>query len=146
MHRFSFDARVSALWETAWNVILDRAQNPAHFMPDVVDSKVLQPFDDGFLREVRTKVMTVKERVRINPAAGVVRYELLEHPFISGEFTTRVVPTSVQSPVAPVILTVSVEWETRDEKAWKQILALPEQIKGEVMALKKKAEELELAS
>ena len=73
-----------------------------------------------------------------------MHYFLLEHPLFTGRVVNRVVPSSVQSPVAPQVLTIEVEWSPKDEQAQRMIQsAIPEQIQNEVMDLKQKAEALE---
>jgi Domain of unknown function (DUF1857) len=147
MRQVSFSAKVHATRETVWQLLVDKVEKPAGYIPGVTDVKIVERYDDGVLREVRTQGMVMKERVTLDEAHGEVRYLLLEHPLFSGQVINRVVPTSVQNPVAPVVLTISLDWGPKDESAEKIIQTeLPAQIQREVLSLKERAEELERSS
>ncbi len=144
MRQISFDAKVRARRETVWQLLIDKVENPAGYIPGVVEAKILERYDNGVLREVRTQGMVMKEQVAIDEARGEVRYLLLEHPLFSGQVTNRVVPTSVQNPAAPVVLSITLDWAPKDERAEKIIRTeLPAQIQREVLSLKERAEESE---
>jgi hypothetical protein len=147
MRQVSFSAKVHASRETVWQLLLDKVEKPAGYIPGVTDVKIVERYDDGVLREVRTQGMVMKERVTLDEAHGEVHYLLLEHPLFSGQVINRVVPTSVQNPMAPVVLTISLDWGPKDESGEKIIQTeLPAQIQQEVLSLKERAEELERSS
>ncbi len=147
MRQVTYSAEVHAPREILWRLLLDKVENPAGYIPGVIEARILERYDNGVLRQIRTQGMTVKERVSINEAIGEVRYLLLEHPLFSGQVINRVVAASVQNPAAPVVLTITVDWGPKDEKAEKIIQEdLPAQIQREVLSLKEKAEELERGS
>lgn len=144
MRKITYSAEVHATRETVWQLMLDKVENPAGYIPGVVEAKILERYDDGVTREIRTQGMVVRERVTINEASGEVSYLLLEHPLFTGQVTNRLVPTSVQNPMAPLVLTITLDWAPKDERAEKIIETdLPAQIQREVLSLKKRAEELE---
>jgi hypothetical protein len=88
--------------------------------------------------------MAIRERVTLNEREGTITYFMVEHPLFSGRVINRVVPTSVQSPVAPQRLSITVEWVPKDESAEKLIQEnMPEQIQREVVSLKEIVEEKE---
>jgi hypothetical protein len=144
--RYSYEERVQARPDTAWKVLLEAAENPAEYHGNaVLSSKVQQRFDNGFIRELQIQGMAVKERVFVDEKDGIVRYQLLEHPLLAeGEVMVRAVPTSVQSPVAPVVVGVSVQLTPKVQNQ-KMLVDLdpPTIVKREVQSLKKRAEELE---
>lgn len=144
MPRLFLDTRVHAALETAWQVLVDRAEHPASYLPEVADVKVTESLGDGFLQELRTREMVIKQRVTLDKERGEVRYQILEHPLHSGVLRTRVQPTSVQSPVAPLVLTISFDWTPSGAPEHR----LPDtqyraEVERELVALKKRAEELE---
>ncbi len=144
MRKVTYSVEVHAPRETVWRLLLDKVENPAGYIPGVIEARILERYDNGVLRLVRTQGMTVKERVTIDEALGEVSYLLLEHPLFSGQVVNRVVAASVQNPVAPVTLTIAVDWGPKDETAEKIIQEdLSAQLQREVLSLKEKAEELE---
>jgi len=119
-------------------------EQPHSYLPGVTESRTLQHYGNGLLREIRGEGMLIKEKVVIDKPHGEVQYFLLEHPLITGRVINRVVPSSVQSPVAPQVLTIEVEWAPKDDDAERMIRSdLPEQIQREVISLKVQAEALE---
>jgi hypothetical protein len=144
MPRLFLDTKIHAVLETAWQVLIDRAEHPASYSADVSEAKVTERFGDGFLQEVRTQGIVMKQRVTIDKERGEVRYRILEHPLLTGQIRTRVQPTSVQSPVAPLVLTITFDWGAVGDGEQKVIdTELRAQIERELVALKKRAEELE---
>ncbi len=147
MRKLTYSIEVRATRETVWRLLVDKVENPAGYIPGVVETKILERYDDGVVREIRAQGMVVREKVTLNEAAGEVSYLLLEHPLFSGQVINRVVPTSVQNPMAPVVITIILDWAPTDENAEKIIeTELPAQIQREVLSLKEKAEELEQSS
>jgi len=111
----------------------------------MVQSRILQHYGNGVLREIKGNGMLIKEKVVIDKAHGEIHYFLLEHPLFSGRVVNRVVPSSMQSPVAPQLLTIEVEWQPKDEEAEQLIQsAIPGQIQSEVFILKQRAEAMEM--
>ena len=144
MRRISFSAEVHASRQTVWKLMLDKVENPGNFLPGVVGTTIRDRSAYELLREVRTQGMVIQERIKIDEPRGEIQYLLIEHPLFSGLVVNRVVPTSVQSPVAPQRFTIEADWIPRNEEA-EQIIRtdLPAQIQQEVLSLKEKAEELE---
>ncbi|HBA86555.1 MAG TPA: hypothetical protein DCZ75_00805 [Geobacter sp.] len=144
MRKISYSLEVHAALDTVWNLLIEKVEQPQTYMPGVIQSRILQHYGNGVLREIRGEGLLIKEKVVIDKPHGEVHYFLLEHPLFTGRVVNRVVPSSVQSPVAPQVLTIEVEWSPKDEQAQRMIQsAIPEQIQNEVMDLKQKAEALE---
>jgi hypothetical protein len=146
MARYSYEEMVHAQLETTWKVMVDEAENPVAYLGGAVQSHtILQQADLGFIREVQVQGIVVKERVFFDEGDGIIRHDILEHPLISeGQILLRAACTSVQSPVAPVMLGMHIEWTPGNHNGKAVIdMDLPAVLKREVQALKKKAEELE---
>lgn len=64
-----------------WAVMQEKAADPLEFVPMITESKVVERYDDGFLREV---VFFGRDRVleRIRPRAQKYRilFEVIDHP------------------------------------------------------------------
>lgn len=145
MRKISYSCEVHAALDTVWKLLIEKVEQPQSYMPGVVQSRILQHYGNGVLREIKGNGMLIKEKVVIDKAHGEIHYFLLEHPLFSGRVVNRVVPSSVQSPVAPQLLTIEVEWQPKDEEAEQLIQsAIPGQIQSEVFILKQRAEAMEM--
>lgn len=144
MRKITFSSEVHASLETIWKLLIEKTEQPQTYLPGVVQSRTLQHYGHGLLRELRGPGILIREKVVIDKPHGEVNYFLLEHPLFSGRVTNRVVPSSVQSPVAPQMLTIEVDWVPKDDRAERLIReAIPEQIQREVLSLKERAEILD---
>lgn len=145
MRKISYSCEVHAPLDTVWKLLVDKVEKPQTYLPGVVHARIVQHYGNGVLREIKGEGLQIKEKVVIDRAHGEIHYFLLEHPLFSGQVINRVVPSSVQSPVAPQFLTIEVEWVPKNEQAERLIQSgIPEQIQGEVLALKQLAEAMEL--
>jgi uncharacterized protein (DUF302 family) len=145
MRKISYSCEVHAPLDTVWKLLIEKVEQPQSYMPGVVQSRILQHYGNGVLREIKCEGMMIKEKVVIDKAHGEVHYFLLEHPLFTGKVVNRVVPSSVQSPVAPQLLTIEVDWVPKDDEAERLIRSnIPDQIQSEVLTLKQRAEALEM--
>jgi len=144
MRKISYSCEVHAALDTVWKLLIEKVEQPQSYIPGVVQSRILQHYGNGVLREVKCNGMQIKEKVVIDKMHGEIHYFLLEHPLFTGRVVNRVVPSAVQSPVAPQILTIEVDWVPKDEEAERLIQSgIPEQIQTEVHTLQQRAEALE---
>lgn len=144
MRKISCSCEVHAALDTVWKLLIEKVEQPQSYMPGVVQSRILQHYGNGVLREIKGDGMLIKEKVVIDKSHGEVHYFLLEHPLFTGRVVNRVVPSSVQSPVAPQVLTIEVDWIPKDEQAEQLIQnVIPDQIQSEVLTLKQRAEAME---
>lgn len=147
MRKISYSTDVYASPKIVWKLLLEKAENPQSYIPGVMEAKILERYNDGFLREVKTQGMVLREKITIDEVHKEITYLLLEHPLFFGKVINRVVATSsVYNPVAPQTLTIEVDWGPKDEEAEKIIQTnMPTQIQQEVLSLKELAEEIEKA-
>lgn len=144
MRKISHSCEVHAALDTVWKLLIEKVEQPQTYLPGVIQSRTLQHYGNGLLREIRGEGLLIREKVLIDRPHGEVHYFLLEHPLFTGRVVNRVVPSSVQSPVAPQVLTIDVEWAPKNEQAEELIrTAIPAQIQNEVLSLKQRAEALE---
>jgi uncharacterized protein (DUF302 family) len=144
MRKISYSCEVHAALDTVWKLLIEKVEQPQSYMPGVVQSRILQHYGNGVLREIKCEGMLIKEKVVIDKVHGEIHYFLLEHPLFTGRVVNRVVPSAVQSPVAPQLLTIEVDWAPKDEEAERLIQSgIPDQIQREVLTLKQRAEALE---
>jgi uncharacterized protein (DUF302 family) len=144
MRKISYSCEVHAALDTVWKLLIEKVEQPQSYIPGVVQSRILQHYGNGVLREIKCEGMLIKEKVVIDKVHGEIHFFLLEHPLFTGRVVNRVVPSAVQSPVAPQLLTIEVDWAPKDEEAERLIQSgIPDQIQSEVLALKERAEAME---
>jgi hypothetical protein len=104
--------------------------------------RIIERHDDFLVREVRAHGLVLVERVAVDKGKGEIRYDLAEHPLFSGIVILRATPSSRQSPVSPVHLSMTVDWVPRNEEAERIIVeTMPDGIQQEVLSIKEEAEE-----
>ena len=144
MRKISYSCEVHAALDTVWKLLIEKVEQPQSYMPGVVQARILQHYGNGVLREIKCDGMLIKEKVVIDKIHGEIHFFLLEHPLFTGRVVNRVVPSAVQSPVAPQMLSIEVDWVPKDEEAERLIQSgIPDQIQNEVLMLKQRAEALE---
>jgi len=137
---------VHAGHETLWNLLLDRLHHPERYLQEVSEARIVKETDDLIVRELKLHGNLVKERISINPYAGELRHELLEHPQFTGIIVARILPTARQSPVAPHYLEYELELQRKSfqleglVKAEEEIVA---EFETEMHQLKSRAEEMD---
>lgn len=140
----TYSIPVNASVETVWEFLLDKMQNPQPYIPYVVEElKILERFEDGILREIRTSQMHMKERIKADKKAGKVTFDV-EHPLFTGYFINQVTlpPTNGNSAALP-ILTYTMDLKPKTDKAleqeeakWFIKAAQPEMVEQAVLQMK----------
>ena len=139
MRKISFDVKVHAPFEVIWELMLDRIEHPP--VSSMKEVRIIERHGQVVVREVRARWLLVRERVTIDKAKREIRYLFEEHPLLFGSATMRAVPLSRQSPVAPVHLTMVVDWSPKTEEAERRILdTVPAEVESEVQGIKEEAE------
>ncbi|MFE5870641.1 AtaL-like protein [Streptomyces roseifaciens] len=60
--------------ERLWRVLLHKAENPVGYVPAISECRVLERYEDGFLREARRGSRLLVQRVTPNEAAGRITF------------------------------------------------------------------------
>jgi ketosteroid isomerase-like protein/catechol 2,3-dioxygenase-like lactoylglutathione lyase family enzyme len=120
----TYSVSVNAPLETVWDVLMDKMQNPQPYIPHVVEElKILERYDNGILREIRTPGMQMKERVIVDKQAGKVTFIVVDHPLFTGELSNQVtLPSNGNSGSLP-ILTYTINLQPTSDKALAQVEA-----------------------
>jgi hypothetical protein len=142
MRQVSYSVEVFAPFDTLWLLLVERVAEADGFPPGTREATILERHDNVVVRELRGEGLTIRERVTIDRQAREIRYDLMEHPLFSGYVLFRAIPRSVQSPVAPINLTMVVDWVPKSGEAEKTVVSnMPAAIQEEVLNLKAAAEE-----
>lgn len=139
MRKISFSTNVHAPFEKVWEIMLDRIEHP--FEAHMKEVRIIERQDDIVVREVRARWQLITERITIDKAKREIRYTIQEHPLAFGSATLRAVPLSRQSPVAPVQLSLVLDWTPKSEEAEQKILkTMPTEVQQEVESIRDEAE------
>lgn len=142
----TYKTLVHAQVETVWGLLLDSLQNPQNYLSGVQEARVIEKFSDGVVRETKRNGITVRERITVNKSELALHSELLEHPLYTGTIVTRLAPTSVQNPMAPLHMEYTLRLERKSfhleglVKAEEEMVAA---IEKEMAAFKEKAEQID---
>ncbi|MCQ8773748.1 AtaL-like protein [Streptomyces telluris] len=60
--------------EKLWRVLLHKAENPVGYVPAITECRVLERYEDGFLREARRGSRLLVQRVTPDEAAGRITF------------------------------------------------------------------------
>ncbi|MFB8787367.1 MAG: AtaL-like protein [Potamolinea sp.] len=138
----TFSSPVNASFETVWGMLLDKIENPQRYITAVEETKVLQRYDNGILREMRIPGMQLKERITVTEEAREIKFTLVEHPLFSGEIINKVEFPSQEDSGESLILTFTQNWQPLNEEAENLKEAkMQETIKNAVLHMKELAEE-----
>jgi hypothetical protein len=124
-------------------------ERPQSYLKGIEEVKILEKADDWVVREVRRQGVVVRQRLSADNGERELRSELLDHPAYTGWTAIRVIPASVQNPMAPLELECAVRLERKSFhlegmlKSEEQLLA---ELKEAMSMLKEKAEEQEKRS
>ncbi|OUL37457.1 carboxymuconolactone decarboxylase, partial [Nostoc sp. T09] len=120
----TYSVPVNAPLETVWDVLMDKMQNPQPYIPHVVEElKILERYDNGILREIKTPGMHMKERVTVDKQAGKVTFTVVEHPLFTGELSNQVTLLDNGNAGTVPILTYTINLQPTSDKALEQIEA-----------------------
>ncbi|ABQ26391.1 AtaL-like protein [Geotalea uraniireducens] len=142
----TFQTLVHAQPATIWKILMDRVENPQNYLHGVESARIVERSAGGVVREMLWEGKRVRERILPEENENRVTHELLEHPIYEGRLITRLVPTSVQNPMAPVDLQIAVELERKSFKVEGLVSTEAElvaDIENELQFLKARAEEME---
>ncbi|WP_226889422.1 nuclear transport factor 2 family protein [Nostoc sp. MG11] len=113
----TFSSSVNASFATAWNVLLDKIENPERYNPEARDYKILEKCSNSILREMKALNMTVTEKIVWDEKTGEVRHTLVNNPLFIGQATNTVVRPA--NPNELPVITFTLDWEPYNEEARK---------------------------
>lgn len=148
MYVNTYRTTVHSQMQTMRRLLIDSIEHPQKYTKGIEDARVVEFLPDGLVREVRKHGATIREGISIHEQKNefMLTSELMEHPLYHGKIVTKIVPSSVQNPMSPLDLQVSLELERKSFKVEGMLQGEEEMVKEiteEMNLLKKTAEEME---
>jgi catechol 2,3-dioxygenase-like lactoylglutathione lyase family enzyme/limonene-1,2-epoxide hydrolase len=113
----TFSSPVNASLKTAWNVLLDKIENPGRYNPEAQDYKILEKHGNEVLREMKALNMTIKERIAWDEKTLEIRHTLVHNPLFMGQIINTIVPPTSNNPNDLPTITYTLDWEPYNNEA-----------------------------
>lgn len=132
----SHSEKINCSEQKLWALLLDKAEHPEKTIKQVTESKIIQKYDDGYLREMTAVGMNIKERITINEKDHEIKFTLVDNAEFDGYFLNK-----IEVKDDELILTYLQDWTPKDKNARKDFdLQFLPVMKNAVSAMKKLAE------
>jgi hypothetical protein len=132
----SHSEKINCTREKLWKLLLDKAEHPEKTIREVQEAKILQKYDDGFLREMSAAGLKIRERIIIDQKVGQIKFILVDNEELDGYFLNK-----IENKNGQLILTYLQNWTPKDQNAKQdfdqQFYPI---LKNAVLAIKKIAE------
>lgn len=132
----SHSEKINCSEQKLWALLLDKAEHPEKTIKQVTESKIVQKYDDGYLREMTAVGMNIKERITINEKNHEIKFTLIDNADLDGYFLNK-----IEEKDGKLVLTYLQDWTPKDKNAKKDFdLQFLPMMKNAVLAMKKLAE------
>lgn len=132
----SHSEKINCSEQKLWTLLLDKAEHPEKTIKQVTESKIIQKYDDGYLREMTAVGMNIKERITINEKDHEIKFTLVDNAEFDGYFLNK-----IEGKDDELVLTYLQDWTPKDKNAKKDFdLQFLPVMKNAVLAMKKLAE------
>lgn len=132
----SHSEKINCSEQKLWALLLDKAEHPEKTIKQVTESKIVQKYDDGYLREMTAVGMNIKERITINEKNHEIKFTLVDNADLDGYFLNK-----IEEKDGKLVLTYLQDWTPKDKNAKKDFdLQFLPMMKNAVLAMKKLAE------
>jgi hypothetical protein len=132
----SHSEKINCTQERLWKLLLDKAEHPEKTISEVQKVKILQKYDNGFLREMSVAGLEIIERIIIDQKAGQIKFILVDNEELDGYFLNK-----IENKHGQLTLTYLQDWIPKDQNAKQdfdqQFYPI---LKNAVLAIKKIAE------
>ena len=147
MYVHTYRKTVHSQMETLRKLLVDSIDHPEKYRRGIQKASV-EHVADGVVRETRKDGTTIREEISFSERKNefLMTSRLMEHPLYDGKILTRIVPASVQNPMSPLALEVTLELERKSFKVEGMLpgeTELVHEIEKEMDLLKSKAEEID---
>lgn len=132
----SHSEKVNCSQEKLWGLLLDKAQHPERTIKQVTESKILETYPDGFLREMTAVGLNIKERITIDAKNQQIRFVLMDNESFDGYFLNK-----IENKSGELVLTYTQDWKPKNPEVQDLDLQFLPVLKNAVLAMKKLAEQ-----
>ncbi|WP_100182872.1 AtaL-like protein [Candidatus Nitrosotenuis aquarius] len=132
----SHSEKVNCSQEKLWGLLLDKAQHPERTIRQVTESKILETYPDGFLREMSAVGLNIKERITIDAKNQQIRFVLIDNEIFDGYFLNK-----IENKSGELVLTYTQDWKPKNPEVQDLDLQFLPVLKNAVLAMKKLAEQ-----
>ena len=132
----SHSEKVHCSQEKLWGLLLDKAQHPERTIRQVTESKILETYPDGFLREMSAVGLDIKERITIDAKNQEIRFVLIDNESFDGYFLNK-----IENKSGELVLTYTQDWKPKNPEVQDLDLQFLPVLKNAVLAMKKLAEQ-----
>ena len=128
--------KINCTQEKLWGLLLQKAEHPQKTIKQVQKVKILQKYNDGFLREMTAMEMNIKEKITIDDKAGQIIFTLVDNTEFDGYFLNK-----IENKNGELILTYIQDWKPKDQNVKQDFdQQFYPVLKNAVLAMKKLAE------
>ncbi len=107
----SHSETVVASVQTIWQLLLDKIEDPAKYVPDVERSEILIRGNGFVVRRIKATGQDLTERITADEKDHKVEFVLVDHPVYEGN-VENVIMTSLEGGYPT--LTFTLDWKRRD--------------------------------
>ena len=105
----SYSETINCSPEKLWGVLLEKAQHPERTIKEISQSKILQKYSDGFLREMTAVGMVIKERITVDENSHEIKFSLVDNEAFDGYFLNK-----METKDNGLILTYLQDWRPKN--------------------------------
>jgi hypothetical protein len=127
--------KINCSEQKLWSLLLDKAEHPEKTIKQVTESKILQKYPDGFLREMMAVGLNIKEKIIIDEKSRQIKFVLVDNENFDGYFLNK-----LENKGNDLILTYVQDWKPKNPQTQNidsQFLPI---LQNAVLAMKKLAE------
>lgn len=131
----SYSEAVNCSEQKLWDLLLDKAQHPEKTIKQITESKIIQKYPDGFLREMTAVGLNIKERITIDEKSHQIKFVLVDNESFDGYFLNK-----IENKTGELILTYIQDWKPKNPEVQDLDLQFLPILQSAVLAMKKLAE------
>lgn len=127
--------KINCSEQKLWSLLLDKAEHPEKTIKQVTECKILEKYPNGFLREMTTTGLHIKEKIIIDDKSHEIKFILIDNENFDGHFLNK-----IENKNGELILTYMQDWRPKNQEVQDLDLQFLPILKNAVLAMKKLAE------
>lgn len=131
----SHSEKINCSEQKLWGLLLDKAEHPEKTIKQVTESKIIQKYPDGFLREMTAVGLHIKERITVDEKLHQIKFVLVDNENFEGYFLNK-----IENKDGDLILTYLQDWKPKNPEVRDLDLQFLPVLQNAVLAMKKLAE------